>query len=75
MPHILDVPGFEGVRIHKGNTDADCEGCLLIGRTRAINFIGKSKEAFDAFYPKLEKALKKGEEVTIEIKDLMVGDK
>ena len=69
MPHILDVPGFEGIRIHSGNTDADTEGCLLLGTTWAgTDFIGNSRTAFEGFFPKLQEALKNGE-VTIEIKD------
>jgi hypothetical protein len=32
LPEILDVPGFSGIRIHKGNTAADSSGCLIIGR-------------------------------------------
>ena len=54
MPHILDVPDFTGVRIHSGNTSADTEGCLLLGRTKEDGRVGESKLAFDAFFPKLQ---------------------
>ena len=57
MPHILNVPGFEGIRIHSGNTSADTEGCLLLGTTWAgKDFVGNSKLAFDQFFDKLQKA-------------------
>ena len=57
MPHILNVPEFKGVRIHSGNTDADTEGCILVGLDWVKgNFISRSRDAFNAFFPKLQQA-------------------
>jgi hypothetical protein len=56
MPHILDVENFSGVRIHSGNVAENTEGCPLLGRTKSKDFVGESKLAFDAFFPKLQAA-------------------
>jgi hypothetical protein len=66
LPLLLNVPNFDGVRIHAGNTDADTEGCLLVGRTKGADFIGASRTAFDAFFPKIQRAAAR-EKVFIEI--------
>ena len=63
MPLLLNVPNFEGVRIHAGNTNHDTEGCILVGRTRSKDFIGQSRKAYDALFSKMQKA----KEITLTI--------
>jgi hypothetical protein len=64
LPHILDVPGFEGVRIHTGNSDKDTEGCLLVGTGwSGTDWVNGSKDAFDKVFP----LIKEAKEVTITI--------
>lgn len=53
LPEILNVPDFKGVRIHSGNSPEDTEGCLLVGNTRGIDFVGESRKAFQALFAKL----------------------
>lgn len=53
-PRLLDVPGFEGILIHKGNTDKDTEGCILVG-TKSGDKLINSKIAFDKLYDRLTK--------------------
>lgn len=54
MPLLIDVPGFEGVRIHFGNTEKDTHGCILVGATKRKDFIGSSRDAFKGLMKKLE---------------------
>ncbi len=56
MPHVLDVPGFEGVRIHPGNTSKDTQGCILVGNTHEPNFVGDSRRAFNDLFENLDVA-------------------
>lgn len=56
MPLLLNVPDFEGVRIHAGNTNHDTEGCILVGRTRFKDFIGQSRKAYEKLFKKMQAA-------------------
>ncbi len=56
LPLLLNVPSFEGVRIHSGNTNHDTEGCILVGQTRHKNYIGQSRKAFNKLFKKMQNA-------------------
>lgn len=56
MPLLLNVPNFEGVRIHSGNTNHDTEGCILVGQTRNKNYIGQSRKAYEKLFKKMQAA-------------------
>lgn len=68
LPLLLKVPDFEGVRIHPGNTDADTEGCILVGRVKQPDFIGESRVAFEALFTKMQEAAAR-EKIFVEIVD------
>jgi hypothetical protein len=64
LPLLVDVPGFDGIRIHPGNTHKDTEGCILVGEYVEGEFLYKSKIAFDRLYTIL---IKSKDSITIEI--------
>ena len=76
MLHVTDVPGFEYILIHCGNTDEHTAGCLLVGDSQENNqitkdgFIGKSTQAYKRIYPRIAEAIDCGEEVTITYKTI-----
>lgn len=69
MPLLLDVPGFGGIRIHIGNTARETDGCILVGRTRGLDWIGRSRDAYDELFAILTAALDSGERVYITIEN------
>lgn len=69
MLWVKDVPGFEYILIHTGNTEKDTEGCLIVGKKigslenrRAVL---DSKQAYKEIYPLISDAINRNEEVTI----------
>jgi uncharacterized protein DUF5675 len=68
LPLLMNVPDFEGVRIHPGNRPADTEGCILVGKSKGPeeDFIGDSRTAFAVLFPKIQAATAQ-EKVFIEI--------
>lgn len=75
MLWVREVPGFEYILIHTGNTDEHTAGCLLLGDSQQNNiikadgFVGSSTQAYKRVYPSIAAALEEGEEVTITYTD------
>ena len=70
MLHVQDVPGFEYILIHTGNTDEHTMGCLLVADSSTQNitkdgFIGASVSAYKRIYSSLAQWLVDGNILTI----------
>lgn len=63
LPLLHDVPNFEGVRIHRGNTPEDTHGCILVGQNKIKG------QVVNSAYTEIElmKRLKGQTDITIEI--------
>lgn len=74
MIHLLDVPNFQYVLLHIGNTDENTAGCILVGDSQENNmlkkdgFIGSSTNAYKRIYPAIAEAILNGG-ATLEIID------
>jgi len=72
MLWLQDVPGFEYILIHTGNTDEHTSGCLIVGESQQdldVNFngmVGSSVTAYKKMYAKVAGVLLQGKKVTIE---------
>ncbi len=67
LPRLLDVPGFDGILIHRGNTPEDTAGCILVGENRERGKVVNSAAYELRLTEMLDRVQDKGEEITIEI--------
>lgn len=67
VPLVMDVPGFTGIRIHRGNTAKDTEGCILPGINNEVGRVSNSTKYELIIIEKMLKAIREGEEITLEI--------
>lgn len=63
LPRLLDVPGYEGVLIHPGNSAEDSTACLLVGINSVVGKVMNSQATFK----KVMAILTKGTDITITI--------
>lgn len=67
LPRLLNIPAFEGILIHPGNTADDSAGCILVGRNTEVGRLTESRYTSDKLNVLIEDAQRRGESITIEI--------
>ncbi len=67
LPRLLNVPHFEGILIHIGNTADDSAGCILVGENKQVGRVINSTATFRRLYALLRAAADRGEKIQIEI--------
>lgn len=65
LPLIKNVPKFEGVRIHRGNSVKDTSGCILVGEWDGNKSLVRSIAAEVAVTMKIEEAQRSGEDIIL----------
>ena len=65
LPLLVGVPGFEGVRIHAGNTSRDTEGCILVGQNLQVGKVLWSRITLE----RLMKLIENEKEIFLTIKN------
>lgn len=68
VPRLLNVPQFDGVLLHIGNSASDSSGCILVGKNKVVGMVLNSKSTWTTLMQKyLLPAKKKKEKIYITI--------
>lgn len=67
LPLLKGVPGFDGIRIHSGNSAKDTLGCILVGKNDKKGWVSNSRFWTDKLIQAMKTAWDKKEKVMIVI--------
>lgn len=56
LPRLINVPAFDGILIHAGNSAADSAGCLLVGENKVVGKVLNSMDTLKRLYAILKTA-------------------
>lgn len=69
LPRLQDVPGFDGILIHRGNTAVDTSGCILVGENKVKGKVINSTGYEVELVRRCKQAIAQGEPITITIQE------
>lgn len=67
LPELKNVPGFDAIRLHIGNTAQDTTGCILVGQRRDEHRVIWSGLAMDVLQPIIADAQARGTDVWLTV--------
>ena len=68
LPLLMNMKGFEGIRIHAGNKPEDTRGCVLLGFNRRKGYVLDSTRCVLTLVKMMTEAIAKGEKVFVEVR-------
>lgn len=54
LPRLLNVPGFDGILMHRGSDQNSSAGCIILGFNKVVGKVINSQEAFEKVYSALK---------------------
>lgn len=65
--HLLNVKGFDGIRIHSLNEASQSLGCIGVGKKTSDGWISESRKTYSIVHNMVEGALKNKENVYVTV--------
>lgn len=69
MPRLQNVKGFDGILIHALNKPEETEGCIGVGLNTQVGRLTSSRWYSDLLNERIERAIARGQNITIQIYD------